>query len=874
MRHIALVFFMVLLAFCQSVQAAADSESAAQRLVRLSNGLTVYIIKDDRFPLVCTRLYVRAGSANEDPAQAGISHVLEHMVFKGTESRPKGQIARDVESLGGYLNAATSFDKTWYLTDMPAAHWRMGMDVVRDMAFSPSLDPAELESEKDVVISELQRGQDEPMSRLFEALQTSSLQNTPYGRPIIGYEKTVRALTVQDLRNYIRHWYQPQNMMLLVAGQIEPEQVLAHAQKLFGDLRNHGDLPVLEPLDLSHASGGPLVEVVRGPWNKVYLGLSFPAPPLQDIRSADLDVLSYLLGGDGTSYLQKKYVYDKQLVDSISVSNMSLARAGLLCVIAQLEPGRVEPFWQDLSRDMAALKTVGFTPEALSRARFNLLDSMDRAGETLNGLVRWRGLTQFELGGEQGERNLRLALNDVNMARIEAAIGQWFVPERARIRVLAPEFAQLPDFGKILQANWPHVAQEGADSRGKETQRQREVVNLGPGQTVILVPDNTVPYVSLDLMLPGGNALLDVEQQGLAELTARLLTDGYGTLDRLDVERFFAERASTVSVRAGLQTFGISLTGPSRFNADYFTALGQMLQSPAFDMQELQREAEQMKAAIRQRADRPLAYAFSKLNPFLFPGGQPYGFDGLGSAESLDRLGRDAVRRFWEQQSRQPWVLAVAGSFDREAVLAFAASLPAPVGKGVPVAEPRWGQEKKLELHLPGRNQAHLLQIFRTVPADHPDAPALMLLQAVLSGQSGILFSRLRDEQGLGYSVTAFNRSMPEAGFMAFYIGSTPDRLAQARAGFAQVIAELKATPLTSAVLQAGVSRLWGDHLRDRQSLASRAGEAATDAVLHRPQDFQKKLLDRAAALTPEDVQAAARKYLVEGRAYELELLP
>ena len=105
------------------------------------------------------------------------------------------------------------------------------------------------------------------------------------------------------------------------------------------------------------------------------------------------------------------------------------------------------------------------------------------------------------------------------------------------------------------------------------------------------------------------------------------------------------------------------------------------------------------------------------------------------------------------------------------------------------VPTPRWNADKRLALTLAGRNQAHLLQIFPTVPLTHPDAPALLLLQSVLSGQSGLLFTRLRDEQGLGYTVTAFNRNMPEAAFMALYIGTTPDKLEQARKGFAEVIA-------------------------------------------------------------------------------------
>ena len=296
--------FLLLVALTGLLADGTQAATAEQKiLTRLPNGLRVVIVRDSRFPLVATRLYVGTGSANEQAAQAGISHLLEHMVFKGTESRPRGEAARQVESLGGYLNAATSFDKTWYITDMPAAHWRIGMEIVKDMAFHPSLDPEELESEKKVVISELERGQDSPMNRLFESLQTSALQNTVYSRPIIGFRESVLAITAEDLRAYVRRWYQPQNMLLLVAGDIEPEAVLAHAQTLFGGLANTADMPSPQPEDMALAPGGPRVEVIRGPWNKAYLGLAFPAPNQRDLRSVDLDVLCYLLGGDDSSLL-------------------------------------------------------------------------------------------------------------------------------------------------------------------------------------------------------------------------------------------------------------------------------------------------------------------------------------------------------------------------------------------------------------------------------------------------------------------------------------------------------------------------------------------------------------------------------------------
>ncbi|WP_278338606.1 M16 family metallopeptidase [Desulfovibrio piger] len=881
-RHALLILLLGILLLPQLAAAAPQAAPANPStsgndtmLVRLKNGLTVYIIRDSRFPLVCTRLYVGTGSANETAEQAGISHVLEHMVFKGTEKRPKGQVARDVESLGGYLNAATSFDKTWYITDMPAKHWKTGMDVVKDMAFHPSLDPAELEAEKDVIVSELKGGDDTPTRRLFENLQVAGLAHTVYGRPIIGFEKTIRAVTADDLRAYIRTWYQPQNMMLLVAGDIDPKAVLAHAEELFGDLKNDAILPEPAPVRLEGAAGGPRVEVTRGPWNKVYLGIAMPAPALGDQRSIDLDVLAYALGGDGTSQFYRKYRYEKQLVDSISVGNMSLNRAGLFYMVAQLDADKVEPFWQEFTRDLAALDAGKITPDVIERARFNYEDGMDRASETLDGLTSWKATVQFELGGPQGEANVRHALAAVDSARLRQAQDLWLRPDQVRVRVLAPEKAQLPDLDAILQRNWPAPAAERQKAAAAaEKVGKREIVDLGQGRTVILQPDRTIPYVSLEILRPGGNALLKPADQGLAQLTAATLTDGCGTRDLDAMERFVAERAASLSASAGVQSFTVSLTGPARFNADYFALLGDLLHKPTFAEKDVRRQADTLKAALVRRQDNPMSFMGSKINGFLFPGGQPYGFDGLGTAENQDRFGPGDVQAFWKQQNAQPWILSVAGDFDREKVLAFARSLPVPTASAVDVVQPSWGADKRLPLSLPGRQQAHLLLAFHAVPLDHPDAPALMLLESVLSGQSGLLFNKLRDEQGLGYTVTAFYRSLPKAGFMAFYIGTTPRNLDVARQGFSGIIKDIKTDLLPADLLAKGLNRMEGSYYRGRQSLGARADEAASERLLGQPQDFQKRLLEKVAKVTPEQLREVARKYLLVDNMYEVTLLP
>lgn len=857
-----------------SLSAGVQSDGGSETRLRLPNGLSVYILKDTRFPLVCTRLYVRTGSTHEEPAQFGISHVLEHMVFKGTESRPKGQVAKDVEALGGYLNAYTSFDKTCYLTDMPSQHWKTGIDVVRDMAFHPALDPAELESEKTVIISELEGNEDNPDRRLYQDLQTASLAGTPYEHLIIGTRDTIRAVTSDSLRAYIDRWYQPQNMLLVVAGNVDPAAVREYVEKTFSDLKDGGVLPAEEPVDvdaLACAPGAERVKVVRGPWNKVYLGVSFAVPGLKDLRSLDFDVLSYLLTGDGTAWFEHKYHLEKHLVDSIDVSNSSMNRVGMFTVTAVLDAKNVDAFFKSLVEDLRGLKMSTFSDKAMQRAKHNLEDSFDRSAETLNGLASWRALMEFDLGGRQGEENIRTAQRQVNFEHMAEMYGRYIRPERMIVRVLAPKDAQLPDLAKELDALWP-VPASSASAKEAAVSGSREVVDLGHGCRVILLPDRTIPYMYMTLAMSGGNALLRPSDAGLGTMTAQTLIHGCGDMDRDASEKFLAERAASLSATAGLQTFIISATSPSRYSGDIFGYVAEMMEKPLFSDQELISVAHDMAADLMQRQDNPMALAASKVPPFLFGSSHPYGMDPLGSLENIRRFTRGDVLSYWKKQKGQPWSLAICGTFDRKAVLAFAKSLPKPTAGAAPVAAPQWTKEKLLSLPMPKRNQAHLMLIFPTVKRTDPDAPALEALQSVLAGQSGLLFSQLRDVEGLGYTVTAVNRYRPECGYMLFYIGTTPDRVDKARAGFERIIADVRTKLLPKELLASGTNQLEGDYYRERQSLSSRSGEAATLSCLGEPLDLEKTLLENVKKVTPEQVRAVAQKYLTGG--YEVKIVP
>ena len=849
------------------------------RLVRLANGLTVLIKEDHRFPIVSTRLYVHAGAAYEKPAWAGISHLLEHMVFKGTARRPKGEISRVVEAAGGYLNAATSFDYTVYITDVPSRHWKLGMDVVEDMAFHAALDPEELKSEKEVVIAELKRGQDEPLSRLFQTVQASVLQGTPYAHPIIGYEKTIRAITVEDIRAYVQDLYQPRNMLLVVVGDVQAAKVLAEAERLFGGYHNDGADRLAVPIDASTLGNGGMVSVTPGPWNKVYLVAAVPVPGIADYQAMTIEVLAQLLGGDATAFLPRKYKYERQLVDSVSVQNLSLERVGMLMIFAELDRSKLASFWQELTNDLTHLSTGMFTAQELERAKLNLEENLYRSRETVSGMASHLGYFQFFLGGEQGEVNIIQALRSVDKSALQRVIDAWIVPSRITAAVLEPRATEEGQAGLTEKAMREALGtSSGAEKNAVQEQKtaligKTEVIDLGQQRKVILIPDKSMPHVALELKFAGGEALQESDQQGLAALVARTLTDGTDKRSRLALQGAIADRAGTIEASTGKTSFGVSLDGPSRFSRDLLGFFGEIVNMPSFTPEDVTREKQAQIAAISSAKDRPIGLLFRHLPPFLFPN-SVFGYQALGTPAVVNSFSQEQIRIFWEKQKKRPWVLAVTGSFDREEILTFAKTLPVPSEPGPEVEPPVWGKDKTLALKLPERNQAHLMLIFPTAPLDSPDTPALSLMEETFGGMGGPFFSHLRDEKGLGYTVSVFNMQNRELGYMVFYIGTEPDRLAEAEKGFRDILAELRKTPLPAAELARGCNQLEGNYYRAMQRLANRSAEAATLALEGRPLDFNRKMIERASKITPDQLQRLIQKYLEDSKSYVITILP
>src|SRR5216684_8908976 len=230
-----LMALVLLLQVAQIVEPYTFREDQGQTTkVVLKNGLTVLIRDQQAVPLVSINTYVKAGYFDEDDRISGISHVIEHMFFKGTSKRPVGEIARQTQALGGYLNAYTYYDRTVYNTEVPAENMKKALEIQADALWNSTYDANELKKEIEVVLQENNRKLDNPSAVASEKLYATAFQEHRMKRWRIGTPEGLRALTRDDVVAYVKKYYRPSNIILSIAGSVDTEETIAEAAKLYG----------------------------------------------------------------------------------------------------------------------------------------------------------------------------------------------------------------------------------------------------------------------------------------------------------------------------------------------------------------------------------------------------------------------------------------------------------------------------------------------------------------------------------------------------------------------------------------------------------------------------------------------------------------
>lgn len=857
----------------------ASKESSPVLKYKLPSGLNVLLYPSHAAPVVAFQAWVGVGSGDETPAEAGLAHVFEHMLFKGTARRGVGQIAKEVETAGGDINAWTSFDETVYHLVMSSRYFDTGLDILADAVRSSSFDPAELERERKVVLEEIKQGEDSPSRVLAQRLYREAYGDHPYGRPVIGTAQAVESHTREKLLGFFHKWYVPRNLTLVVAGDFEPDDARGKIAKAWGDWQGppaeHDERP-------APAAKGTRVVVLTKDVRESHIAMAVPIPGIRDADVAAYDVAALVLGQGDSSRLMVDVKRARRLASDAYAYSYTPRGPGLF-VVGGSTSGDTDELARALLTETYRLAHEDVSPSELAKAKVLIESDAVYQKETVQGMARKLGYFEVTAGSTEYEREYLKQVADLTPARIRQAMARVLSPEKLTLAVVVEEGKDGAADGK------KHAALEKGlrAAVGEEFERTAERYAPAPapdndavvkrvlpsGATLIVKRDATVPVVAFRAVWVGGLLNEDDRTAGMSSFLATLLTRG--TLGRSgdEISHEMEGMAGGIGGFSGKNSLGLRAEILSRHWERGLEIVAECLRRPTFPEEEVDKERRHVLDEIHAQEDN-LSVAVMRLFSETMYRKHPYRLDPLGTPASVGGFTRDKVRdHFSRYYPLGGLTLSVVGDVDPARVVEKATGLlggeaprrppPRPPRENV-AARPRGPTEV---FRFRSRQQAHMVIGFPGTTLDDPDHFALEVMSTVLSGQGGRLFIELRDKEGLAYRVNAYNLEGLDPGYFAVYIATSPTNLDKALDGIRVELARLVDTPVPADELERAKRYLVGAHDISLQRRAAVASSLAFNEAYGLGWDTYRRYAASIQAVDAAAVARVARKYLDWDRA-------
>ena len=837
------------------------------------SGLSLLVEPRHHAPVVAMQVWVRVGSGDETEAQAGLAHVHEHMIFKGTERRGVGEIARSIEAIGGSINAWTSFDQTVYHVVVPARFAEEGLDVLLDAVSSSVFDADELERELEVIQEEIRRGEDQPTRVLSQAVFRTAFGTHPYGRPVIGTSASVDSFERDDVVAFFERWYRPENMGLVVVGDIDPERVHAAVDDAFGGRAPIGD--GRPPRAQEPPQEALRVTTHQRDIQDAYITLAFRAPELAHEDTPALELLTLLLGQGEASVLFERIQRDAGIAQNTYAYLYAPAEPGLLFVGARVPGARgAEGTEEAVSAILGVVDELRRQelPAAAIRRALTLIESdAIYQRQTVQGIANRLGYFHSVAGGTAfEERFLRLA-REVTPARLREVAERYLRPEALTVGLMLPEEHEPPSDETVALWVDGAFAPEVSESLALEPDARGVVRHTFPsGLRVVIQPDDTAPLFAMRAAVMGGSLAENDATAGAGNLVAQLLTSGTERRDASAMARELDELAASMAGVSGRNTVGLRMTALSR---DFDAALelfADALLGSTFPEAELSRVRRNVLADIAAQDDDVAGSTFRAFAETAF-GEHPYGRSVLGSEESVTALGRADLLSWYQRYVRPSrMVISIVGDVDpRRVIDVLAARIDGgeePTALEIP-ALPTPPESRHEEVRERERQQAHVVVGFVTDSLYGEDRFALDVAAAILAGQGGRLFGELRERQSLAYSVSAFSGCGLAGGTFSVYIGTSPSKVEQALAGIEAELERLRTNPPSDEEMERAQRSLIGRRDIALQRQSARAGYMVFDELYGAGYDATYRHAEQIEAVTAEAVREVAERYLDPSRA-------
>jgi zinc protease len=825
----------------------------------LPNGLTVLLKHDGAAPVSSVQVWVKTGSIHEGAhLGAGLSHYLEHMLFKGTERRAGREISATVQAHGGYINAYTTFDRTVYYIDVPGEHTGVAIDLLADAVLHSTLPADEVAKERDVILREIDMCLDDPDQRLSQALFETAYRSHPYRQPIIGHREVFAATSREDLVGYYRARYVPNNLVLVIVGDFEPVATRAAIAAHFGATPRARLAPVLvpdEPAQLARRDRHleEDVQVSRA-------GLGWQIPGLTHPDTPALDMLAMVLGHGDSSILWQAIREEARLVHTIDAMSWSPGTSGLFYISYLADPDKRVAAERAILRELERVATKGISAPALAKAVRQAVTSEVNMRKTMSGQAARLGAGEVVVGDIHYTRQYFERLFALTPRTLKDVMRTYLVPDKLTVVSSNPAGTTAP------------VGAAGA--RGASSLDFEELA-LPNGARLLLQPNRNLPNLHFRLAFAGGPIFEPAGRRGANSLLATLLGKDTARRSAEEVARAIEAVGGSFHEFSGNNSFGLAAEVLPADAGLALELIADAVLRPAFKAARLEIERESALAALRESLDDVVTVGRKKLREKFF-GAHPFAIESAGDEPGLRAVTLADLKALHARLVvAGNAVLAVAGDFDPKklgpALKAFLARLP----KG---AAPR--ADAPLTV-VPGefvetqpRQQAIVFQAFPGPGMLADDYTVSEVADELFSGMSSNLFERVREQKSLAYFVRSSRIVGLRSAMFYFYAGTSPERHAEVIDELNLEIERVRGGGVTAEELRRCQVRLKAAKRMGLQTNSARAMGAALNAVYGLPVNDWRDYDARVDAVTTRDLSAFARRYFERGQRVQLVVRP
>lgn len=846
---------------------------------QLKNKLKVILIPSHKSPVVSVQMWVKTGSADEKKGEEGISHFIEHLVFKGTQKFKVGEIASLVEASGGELNAYTSFDQTVFYVTISKTFQDVALDVVSQMMGHPTFDPDETHSEREVVCEEIKMGQDSPGRQSSQLLFSSVFKKHAYGIPVIGYEKNVRSWPVKKLKNFYQSRYVPSNMCLIISGDFEEKEMRANVDKYFSAFKPYK----LKKIKRTAEPKAKTVtyKVKHKDLKESNFNVAFPAPAIKHKDVPALDVMAMVLGQGETSRLFSKLRLQSSLVSSVSSYSYTPQDPGLLALSFKVLEQDAKVALEGIYHEVEKIKNEEVSWEEIRKAIINISSEQFYSIETVDGIASKIGSSQFYMNDSFAHEKYLKDVQKITPKDVMRVAKKYLDPKVASYTALGPKPEK--EFLAIMKEShkcWLNlIASQKNQKRPKvknkpakipkivfkdikKTEKSAIEVHTTTGGTrVIFEKSLEIPTVSARLLLGGGARIETPDKMGLSELLGRSWLGGTKNRTEDQILQLIEESAAGLSPFSGKNTVGFSLDYMKPFEGKIVGLMEELFLEPDFVPGIIDRERQAMQRQIHAKEDQPSYLCGKQFVKNMFPN-HPVSYDQLGTIETTSSIVvPDLINYLNTVKSSHNMLAVVVGDFDKKTWIDSIERLEKNFSRTPRILKKvAYKPIAKNELFFTEKNkeQSHVIVGWQGIDIADRDRYALHVIQAIMAGQGGRLFVELRDKNSLAYSVSPIRMESLECGYFGGYIACSPDKVDKAIKMFHQEFEKIRSHLVPQTELDRAKRYLIGQNDIGLQRKSALCNTIAFDDFYGN--DFNESLhIDKVYnSITSEDVMRVA----------------